>query len=246
MPTIDVNLSLYNINGPQVSIEMTENPASDASFLLNHVITPSPENNARAIQGEEMEVEQDNVDALVRKNVFTQSIEGSITTFGNTPTAFYYIYATAEDESTNFTTEDLICRADNGIIVIGSDEVDIMKFLENHTTYEQRESTQIWHAHNVIVSQNSCITVGGMKNSDIAGNPLYRYCNILYSLSDENSQGWIIQNIALNPAQNKKFKVGMKAYYYTDNEGNDLYLPANSSLNEVYVFCSYNALQAIS
>jgi hypothetical protein len=246
MPTIDVNLSLYNIDGPQVSIEMTENPAYQANFVLNHVITESPENNARAIQGEEMEVEQDNLNALVRKNVFSQKVAASITTFGDTPTAFYYVYVTPENESTQFTTEDLICRADNGIIVIGSDEVDIMKFLENHTTYEQRESTQIWQAHNVIVSQNSCITVGGMNNSDIAGNPRYRYCNILYSLSDENSNGWIIQNIALNPDQDKKFKVGMKAYYYTDNEGNDLYLPANSSLNEVYIFCSYNALQAIS
>jgi len=220
MPTVEISLSLHSIDKQKVSISVNETPESNSPFIVNVC-----ENNGAPR---------------------TTTIHSSTNVnFADGSAAFYYVYITGTNNSPDFTANDIICRSDNGIIVIGADEVEILTFLEQHTNYAEIMASHVHRFFDIVLSENSCFTLSGLDNADIAGSSNYRYCCLIYNLIAEGSSQWIIQNFELNPTQNQAFSVGAKAFTSTTESG-DQWLSGGETLDTVYVFYSYNALAAIS
>lgn len=237
MATVNVTISLYDIQGERVSVKLASN--SNDLFDLTVLRTEESDYGNERVE---------NVVAPNASNAQEMGVEtGFIETFGNVQRAFYQAFASPDSENPNveYASEDLVCRADNGIIVIQEEEYDVINFLNNRTNYPNLINYPSISLGAKTVGENGCLTVGLPSESNydaIIGNVDYRYCNVVYRLGAE----WYIQTLLLNPHRSNVFRVGFKAFTYTGEGGSgDTSLGEGSTIDALYLCFANNTLISI-
>lgn len=226
---VNVTLSLYQVDGVELSIQLAQTPATNDTFLLYYTITEGS-NNSQAIEHQILEN---------AREIETTSIQ----TFGTVSRANYYMYVRPENSEVEYESNDLICRADNGVIVVISEEGNVVDFLRNHTNWGDVSNSEIFVHENVTLNQNSCATLA-QNDESVLNNPSSLYCNIIYYATEAGQ--WYIQDILLNPYQSNLFSVGFKAFTNTGENGQgDTWFPANSRLEKVYLAFTTRSLSII-
>lgn len=135
------------------------------------------------------------------------------------PTAYYQAMLSATDEGNPYWGTPLICRADNGMIVVIEDNT---QFENNLDSFIGSSLATPIFLENLSMNNNGCTTLDIYCDATLpAATPLY--CNLMYYIPSEGSSPnttWISQSFPLERFDFNHFRLGFKAFCNPFEQGN--------------------------
>ncbi len=133
-----------------------------------------------------------------------------------TPTSCYEAKVQTSTSSTSCWATPLVCRADNGVVVIVEDELGIYT---NRDLLIANSVVAPIYIERLTANENGCITLDVFCETSLpSSNSLY--CNVMYYIPSVQPDNWLAQSFPIKLLSTNHFRIGFKTFYNSFVAGN--------------------------